>query len=44
MYMYKTDGYMRRYGESQKIYDLEEALDNYQPIAGKHLGTGPMKW
>ncbi|MFT5999580.1 MAG: inositol oxygenase [Neolewinella sp.] len=32
------------YTKSQKIYDLEDVLAYYQPIAEKYLGTGPIFW
>lgn len=32
------------YTKSQKIYDLEDVLDYYQPIAEKYLGSGPIFW
>ena len=32
------------YTKSQKVYDLEEVLDYYQPIAEKYLGSGPVYW
>ncbi len=32
------------YTKSQNIYDLEEVLDYYRPIAEKYLGTGPIYW
>lgn len=32
------------YTKSQKIYNLEDVLDYYQPIAEKYLGTGPINW
>ena len=32
------------YTKSQKIYDLEEVKDYYQPIAEKYLGKGPIYW
>jgi len=32
------------YTKSQKIYDLEDVLDYYQPIAEKYLGSGPIYW
>ena len=32
------------YTKSQKIYDLEDIRDYYQPIAEKYLGTGPIYW
>ncbi len=32
------------YTKSQQVYDLEEVLDYYQPIAEKYLGTGAIYW
>ena len=32
------------YTKSQKIYDLEDVKDYYQPIAEKYLGKGPINW
>jgi inositol oxygenase len=32
------------YTKSQKIYDLEDVLAYYQPIAEKYLGAGPIFW
>lgn len=32
------------YTKSQKIYDLDDVLDYYQPIADKYLGKGPINW
>ena len=32
------------YTKSQKIYDLEDVLEYYQPIAEKYLGSGPIHW
>jgi len=32
------------YTKSQKIYDLEEVGDYYQPIAEKYLGSGMIYW
>ncbi|MGB5667874.1 MAG: inositol oxygenase family protein [Maribacter sp.] len=32
------------YTKSQKIYDLEDVRDYYQPIAEKYLGKGPIFW
>lgn len=32
------------YTKSQKIYDLDDVRDYYQPIAEKYLGTGPIYW
>ena len=32
------------YTKSQKIYDLKDVIDYYQPIAEKYLGTGPIFW
>ena len=32
------------YTKSQKVYDLEEVIDYYRPIAEKYLGTGPIYW
>ncbi|MCJ7466698.1 MAG: inositol oxygenase [Maribacter sp.] len=32
------------YTKSQKIYDLEEVRDYYQPIAEKYLGNGAIYW
>ncbi len=32
------------YTKSQKIYDLEDVLDYYKPIAEKYLGIGPINW
>ena len=32
------------YTKSQKIYELDEVRDYYQPIAEKYLGTGPILW
>ncbi len=32
------------YTKSQKVYELDEVRDYYQPIAEKYLGTGPIYW
>lgn len=32
------------YTKSQKVYDLEEVLGYYRPIAEKYLGKGPIYW
>lgn len=32
------------YTKSQKVYELEEVLDYYKPIADKYLGTAPIYW
>ena len=32
------------YTKSQKIYDLKDVIDYYQPIAEKYLGTDPIFW
>jgi inositol oxygenase len=32
------------YTKSQKIYDLDDVRDYYQPIAEKYLVTGPIYW
>ena len=32
------------YTKSQQVYDLEEVLPYYQPIAEKYLGKGPIYW
>ena len=32
------------YTKSQKIYDLEDVIEYYQPIAEKYLGSGPIYW
>ena len=32
------------YTKSQKVYELEDVLDYYRPIAEKYLGKGPIYW
>ncbi len=32
------------YTKGQRIYDLEDVLDYYRPIAEKYLGSGPIYW
>ena len=32
------------YTKSPKLYDLDDVLDYYQPIAEKYLGKGPIYW
>lgn len=32
------------YTKSQKVYELDEIRDYYQPIAEKYLGSGPIFW
>ena len=32
------------YTKSQKIHDLEDVLEYYQPIAEKYLGNEPIYW
>jgi len=32
------------YTKSQKVYDLEDVIDYYQPIAERYLGSGPIYW
>jgi inositol oxygenase len=32
------------YTKCQKIYELEEVREYYQPIAEKYLGSGPIFW
>ena len=32
------------YTKSQKIVDLEDVREYYQPIAEKYLGSGPIYW
>ena len=32
------------YTKSNKVYELEEVMDHYAPIASKYLGGGPIYW
>lgn len=32
------------YSKSDKVFELEEVKDYYQPIAEKYLGSGPINW